>query len=63
MFAHGSVNFTGIETTVNQTAPVYCENGYEIQGDPHITCHSDGHWRSFSRCRIKSTYVFLYFSC
>ena len=53
---NGAVNFTGIKTTFQHTAPVYCDEGYKIHGSHQITCHSDGQWSQYTKCRISVTY-------
>ena len=53
---NGAVNFTGIKTIFQHTAPVYCDEGYRIQGSPRITCQSDGQWSQSARCQIISMY-------
>ena len=58
---NGAVNFTGIEPTFQHTAPVYCDEGYEIQGIHRITCQSNGQWSQSARCQIISMY-FCYVS-
>ena len=50
--AFGYVNFTGIETTFGQSLAVICEEGYELHGDPHITCLSGGNWSNSTICKI-----------
>ena len=54
---NGAVNFTGIKTTFQHTAPVYCEEGYEIHGSHQITCQSNGQWSQSVRCQIISMYI------
>ena len=58
---NGAVNFTGIKTTFQHTAPVYCDEGYKIHGSHQITCHSDGQWSQYTKCQIISMY-FCYVS-
>ena len=51
-FDNGYVNFTGVETTFNQSVPVQCNDGYEIYGDPDIHCLQNGSWSTNTTCQI-----------
>ena len=53
---HGMVDFTGKQTTVNHSVPVHCNDGYELQGHDNITCHANGMWSRFTRCKGISKY-------
>ena len=49
---NGYVNFDGVETTFDHTIPVTCEEGYVVEGEPHITCLASGAWSTNTQCRI-----------
>ena len=49
---NGNVNFDGVETTFGHTIPVTCEEGYAIEGEPHITCLPSGEWSTKTQCQI-----------
>ena len=52
---HGSLDFSGQDTTYNKTLQATCEDGYEIRGDNKITCLANGTWSSGPLCRAKGT--------
>ena len=56
---HGIVNFTGQKTTFNHSVPVNCDIGYEVHGDDHIKCLSNGVWSTKSACHIKGIHTRL----
>ena len=51
--AHGTVKYISNITSYNQTAVVTCDEGYQIEGDPVITCQADGTWSDNTTCRAK----------
>ena len=55
---YGHINFTGHQTTVNQTVPINCHLGYEVHGDHHIKCLEDGSWTTNSVCKIKGQFFY-----
>ena len=50
---HGFANFDGRDTTFGHSVPVICNKGYEILGDPEITCQDSGKWSSATYCHIE----------
>ena len=48
---NGFVNFTGKVTTYEAQVAATCNEGYEIEGDPKITCQADGMWSDNTACR------------
>ena len=56
---NGHVNFTGRETVYDQLIPVFCDVGYELQGESHVTCLSDGKWSNMSFCVIFGKFYFV----
>ena len=53
MLDHGFANFDGRDTTFGHSVPVICNKGYEILGDPEITCQDSGKWSSAPYCHIE----------
>ena len=53
---NGKANFTGRSTKYNQKIPISCDVGYDIVGDPFMTCLANGSWSSESFCKIKGLF-------
>ena len=49
---NGRVEFGQGDTTFGNTFPVRCDVGYEIKGDPKITCMHHGGWSNGTSCQI-----------
>ena len=56
---NGKASFAGIETTINQTAPVICDPGYETHSVKEITCLSNGSWSRGVACLKKGKHLAL----
>ena len=50
---NGYVDYKGRATTVGEKVPVFCNPGYDLEGDSDTTCLSDGTWSKFTHCRSK----------
>ena len=50
---NGYFEFLGENTTYNSTFEVICNPGYEVHGDPAITCLHHGSWSNRTACHIK----------
>ena len=50
---NGHVDFKGNPTTVGETFPLFCDPGFELEGDTDTTCLPDGTWSKLTKCRRK----------
>ena len=60
---HGHVDFSGRLTLYGEIVPVFCDEGYETNGDPFITCLAEATWSSNTYCRPRGThFLHMYLS-
>ena len=50
---NGHANFTDRETPFNNSVPLFCNSGYDLDGEDEATCGHDGSWSFQTTCQIK----------
>ena len=56
---NGHVRYTDRRIIYNETVPVVCDSGYEVQGKGFARCLANGSWSNDTWCRIKGMLVYF----
>ena len=56
---NGHVRYTDRRIIYNETVPVVCDSGYEVQGKGFARCLANGSLSNDTWCRIKGMLVYL----